>query len=213
MPADMQVRVPPPPVFYGPGGSVIPGSSALASATAPVRLPRPSWARSGYRRGRIAVRWRIAQKGVGMLRWSIASDDLATKAKRYVTRARGRTATSALLKLPAGRSHALRLTVTDRLQRDDRTDFGRVVVPIDDRSKARQARAAAWRKVRSGEAWMGTVLRGRRGARIRVKLAAGRAAVWSAGAPRPSSASARSGSGSGPDAAPCWGQSAAGRVP
>ncbi len=122
-------------MFYGPGGAIIPGSPALATATSPVRLTRPVAGVSGYRRGRIAVRWRIADQGVGLLRWTIASDDLTTKSKRYVTRARGTTATSASLKLPAGRVHALRFTATDRLQRDDRTDFGRVVVPVDDRAK------------------------------------------------------------------------------
>ncbi len=175
-PADMNVRTPPAPVFYGPGGAVIPGSSSLATATTPVRLSRPVAGTSGYRRGRIAVRWRIAQEGVGLLRWTIASDDLTTRSKRYVIRARGTTATSALLKLPAGRAHALRFTATDRLSREDVTGFGRVLVPVDDRSK-KVKRSGSWRKLRSRAAWLGTVLRGRRGARLRVGLAAGRPAL------------------------------------
>ena len=172
-PADMQLRVPPAPVFYGPGGRVLAESPTLATETARVRVTRPSAGTSGYRRGRIAVRWRIADPGVGLLRWAIASDDLTTKSKRWVTRARGTTATSALLALPAGRVHTLRFIATDRLQRDDATDFGRVVVPIDDRAKGVR-RAGPWRKLRSKGAWKGTALRGRAGARIRVKLAAGR---------------------------------------
>ena len=175
-PADMQLRTPPAPVFYGPGGSVIPGSPALASETSPVRLTRPVAGTSGYRRGRIAVRWRVLREGVGLLRWTISSDDLTTKTKRHVTRARGTTATSALLRLPAGRVHALRFTSTDRLQRDDVIEFGRVLVPIDDRARAVK-RSRGWRKLRSSKAWRGTLLRGRRGARIRVKLAAGRPAL------------------------------------
>ncbi len=175
-PADMEPRTPPAPVFYGPAGMVIPGSSLLAGETGPVRVTRPVAGRSGYRRGRIAVRWRIAQEGVGLLRWTIASDDLTTRSKRYVTRARGASATSVLLKLPAGRVHALRFTATDRLSREDVTDFGRVLVPIDDRSKSVRRRGP-WRKLRSSKAWRGTVLRGRRGARLKVRLRAGRPAL------------------------------------
>ncbi len=93
-----------------------------------------------------------------------------------MTRARGTTATSALLRLPAGRVHALRFTSTDRLQRDDVIEFGRVLVPIDDRARAVK-RSRGWRRLRSSKAWRGTLLRGRRGARIRVKLAAGRPAL------------------------------------
>lgn len=175
-PADFGIRTPPAPVFYGPSGSVIPNSPALARLLTPVRVTRPVAATSGYRRGRIAVRWRIAQEGVGLLRWTIASDDLTTRSKRFVTRARGASATSALLKLPAGRAHALRFTATDRLQRADATDFGRVLVPIDDRAKGVK-RSGPWRKLKSSSAWKGTILRGRRGARMRIKLPAGRTAL------------------------------------
>jgi hypothetical protein len=175
-PADRAVRTPPAPVFYGPGGAVLRDSPSLAATTAPVRVSRPSAGVSGYRRGRIAVRWRIVQQGVGLLRWAIASDDLTTRARRYVTRARGSRATSALLRLPAGRVYALRFTSTDRMLREDEVDFGRALVPIDDRAKAVK-RSRGWRKLRLEEAWKGTALRGRRGARLKVKLAAGRPAL------------------------------------
>lgn len=175
-PADMQTRVPPPPVFYGPGGRVIPNSPEVARTVTALRVSRPVAGRSAYRRGRIAVRWRVLEQGVGLLRWTISSDDLTTKAKRYVTRARATTGTSALLRLPAGRAHALRFTATDRLQRDHTSAVGRVLVPIDDRSKAVR-RSGPWRKARSSKAWLGTLLRGRRGARLKVRLAAGRPAL------------------------------------
>ena len=131
-----------------------------------------------------------------------------------MTRARGTTATSASLELPAGRVHALRFTATDRLLRDDATDFGRVVVPIDDRAKGVK-RGGPWRKVRSAKAWKGTLLRGRRGARIRVKLAGRPArAACCVGAARPPCGSASKAVRVRSRArAPCWGQSAAGRVP
>ena len=206
-PADMQVRTPPPPVFYGPGGRVIPDSPALSRTVAPLRVTRPVAGVSGYRRGRIAVRWRIADEGVGLLRWTIASDDLTTKPAQYVTRARGTTATSASLKLPAGRVYGLRFTATDRLQRDDSTDFGRVVVPVDDRS-AGVKRSGRWRKLRSSKAWKGTLLRGRPGARLKVKLPAGRPALVLGGRGGPPCASGPNGSASGA-AAPRWGRSAA----
>jgi hypothetical protein len=60
--------------------------------------------------------------------------------------------------------------------RQDTTDFGRVVVPVDERAKSVR-RAGPWRKLRSASAWKGTLLRGRRGARLRVRLAAGRPAL------------------------------------
>ncbi|HEX5910078.1 MAG TPA: hypothetical protein VFY44_06260 [Thermoleophilaceae bacterium] len=175
-PADAQVRVPPAPVFYGPGGAVLRDSPALAGTTAKVRITRPAAGTSGYRRGRIVVRWRVAEQGVGLLRWAVASDDLTSRSKRYVTRARGTSATSASLRLPAGRVHALRFTSTDRMLRQDTIDFGRVIVPVDERAKSVR-RTGPWRKLRSGKAWKGTLLRGRPGARIRVKLAAGRPAL------------------------------------
>jgi hypothetical protein len=179
-PADMSLRVAPAPVFYGPGGSVLADSPALAKSKAAVRLSRPRAGTSGRRRGRVVVSWKVLDAGVGLLRWSIASDDLTTRSHRWVTRARGRTATSASLRLPAGRVYALRFTSVDRLQRDDATSIGRVLVPIDDRSRT-LARRGSWRRVRSSTAWDGTLLRGRRGARLSVKLAAGRPALDVAG--------------------------------
>jgi hypothetical protein len=175
-PADMTVRQAPAPVFYGPGGSVLADSPALATSKAPVRLSKPRAGTSGKRRGRVVVRWRVLEAGVGLLRWTIASDDLTTRGHRYVTRARGSSATSATLRLPAGHVYALRFTSVDRLQRDDQTSIGRVLVPVDDRSHA-VSRRGPWRRVGSTKAWDGTLLRGRRGARLRVKLAAGRAAL------------------------------------
>jgi hypothetical protein len=175
-PADMTVRQAPAPVFYGPGGAVLPDSQALATSKAHVQLSRPRAGTSGYRRGRVVVRWRVLQAGVGLLRWTIASDDLSTRSHRYVTRARGSSATSATLRLPAGHVYALRFTSIDRLQRNDRMSIGRVLVPIDDRSR-RVSRRGRWARLRSATAWNGTLLRGRQGARLKVKLAAGRPAL------------------------------------
>jgi hypothetical protein len=175
-PADMAVRQAPAPVFYGPGGAVLADSLALATSKARVRLTPPRAGASGNRRGRVVVRWRVLQAGVGLLHWTIASDDLSTHARRYVARARGTRATSAALRLPAGRVHALRFTATDRLQRDDQTRIGRVLVPIDDRSH-KISRRGRWARLRSAAAWDGTLLRGRPGARLMVKLTAGRPAL------------------------------------
>jgi hypothetical protein len=74
----------------------------------------------------------------------------------------------------------LRFTSTDRLQRDDAASIGRVLVPIDDRSH-RISHHGRWARVRSAAAWDGTLLRGRRGASLKVKLAAGRPALDLAG--------------------------------
>ena len=175
-PADAQVRVPPTPVFYGPGGAVLRDSPSLAGTTAKVRIARPVAGTSGYRRGRIVVRWRVIDEGVGLLRWAIGADDLTSARKSYVTRARGTSATSASLRLPAGRAYALRFAATDRMQREDTIDLGRVIVPVDERAK-NVKRGGPWRKLRSAAAWKGTLLRGRRGARLRVRLPAGRTAL------------------------------------
>ncbi len=177
-----------------------------------MRITRPVAGTSGYRRGRIVVRWRVTEEGVGLLRWAIGADDLTSARKSYVTRARGTSATSASLRLPAGRAYALRFTATDRMLRQDTTDVGRVLVPVDERAKSVK-RAGPWRKLRSATAWKGTLLRGRRGARLRVRLPAGRTALLVRGRKRPPCASAPRPSGCVPAGAPYWGQGAVGRVP
>ena len=144
--------------------------------TTGVRVSRAVFPRTGYRRGLIVVDWRLTRTGVGMRSWKLASDDLSTRTRSYRTRARGSTATSSALRLPGGRAYALRLSWTDRLLRPGQAELGRVLVPIDDRAKAVK-RSGPWRKLRSSKAWKGTVLRGRRGARLRVRLAAGRPAL------------------------------------
>ncbi len=148
-----------------------------SAALTGVRVSRPVFSRSGDRRGLVRLRWRLTQQGVGMRSWVIASDDLSSSSKSFRTRARGSAATAATLRLPAGRMHALRFSWVDRLLRPGQVDFGRVLVPIDDRAKAVRRSRRGWRKRKSSKAWRGTVLRGRRGARIKVRLRAGRPAL------------------------------------
>lgn len=152
-----------------------------SAARAGVRVSRPTFRRTGDRLGLVRLSWRLTRVGVGIRSWSIVSDDLSTSASSFRFRDRGgSSATSASLRLPVGRVHALRFLWTDRLLRPGQADFGRVLVPIDDRSRSVRRRGA-WRKVRSASAWRGTLLRGRRGARLRVRLAPGRPALLARG--------------------------------
>lgn len=130
------------------------------------------------RRGRIAVRWRVLDAGAGVRGWTIEST-LAGRST-WTRRATGANAQSAALRLPAGRSHDLRFTLTDALERATTVALGRVVVPRDDRAVLRRG----WARVSDRGAWRGTVSRGERGATARVRLAAGRPLVLVRGARR-----------------------------
>lgn len=142
-------------------------------AQAGVQVSRARQLDSGYRRGLIRLDWRLLRPGVGIRSWRISSDDLSTRARLYRVRARGSGATTASLRLPRGRTYALKFDWTDGLLRSGRADFGRVIVPIDERSKSVH-RAGRWSAAKASTAWAGTLLRGRAGARLRVKLARGK---------------------------------------
>jgi Domain of unknown function (DUF4430) len=144
-PADDQVRVPPPVDFEEEpaepeqpgtgvpgtgteGAAAAGGSGAAQPDSAQVRLQLPRIDRSRVAQGMVRVSWRVLDPGVGVRRWTISSRALGRKGARYVTRARGTTATSALLRLPPG-PHQLRLTVIDALGRSSTATIGKVEVP------------------------------------------------------------------------------------
>jgi hypothetical protein len=82
------------------------------------------------RRGVANVRWRVLERGVGVRRWTIAARALGRRGARFTNRASGRSKTRAALKLPRGRTFALRLTVVDNSGRRTTRSLGRVRVPL-----------------------------------------------------------------------------------
>jgi hypothetical protein len=159
----------------------------------PLRVTAPWITTAGDRRGLIEVRWQIAGPGPGLRGWTLDSARAGTTT--WTRRAAGGAArsaaaavassagtarsaaaaeSSALLRLPAGRSYDLRFTATDVLGRVWTLAAGRVVVPLDDRSLGL---GRAWTRASSPTAWRGTLSYGARGASFSVRLAAGRPVV------------------------------------
>jgi len=140
LPADDQVRVPPPNEPEDPGEEEAkkdpPGGgqqSGGGGENPPAVGDRVVVALRGLDRSRLAdgivgVSWRVSDPGVGIARWTIASKALGRKG-RPVVRASGKTKTSARLRLPAGASYKLRITFTDVLGRSSSAALGRVKVP------------------------------------------------------------------------------------
>ena len=145
-PADAVVRIPPPPIpdeieeatkeEPQEGQPATAGSQGGASAQPlpaadprQIQLQAPRLDRSGIARGLVKVTWQVLDEGVGIARWIVASKKLARKGERWVSRARGRDRTTAAIRLPAGATHKLRLTVVDVLGRSSSMPIGRVRVP------------------------------------------------------------------------------------
>lgn len=160
LPDDDQARMPPPPVageaepaieepqpkdpsspVGGQPSAAAPNTGAGAQSSAiagQVRLQLPPLDRSRIGQGLVKVSWRVLDAGVGVRGWTIASKALGRRGARYVTRASGTDATSALLHLQPGVSYLLRLTVTDALGRSSATSLGKVRVPDSDAARARR---------------------------------------------------------------------------
>jgi len=177
-PVDVAVR--PPGTDPGPGGPrpptdqppTDPGDRATGGERP--RLSKP-WLLTGLApRGQFGLRWTVLEAGAGVRSWSVASRALGKPRCRWARRASGTGARlMARFRLPAGRTHALRLTVVDRRGNRAVTGAGRALAPLDDRSR-RLRYAGRWRSARDAGAWRRTVRRGRTGATVRVRLPAGR---------------------------------------
>jgi hypothetical protein len=154
-----------------PSGFAASSAPAGAAAGARVRLIAPRVVAAARRQGRVTVRWSVLDAGAGIGAWRIVAQEPGRSGARVA--ARGTTATSARLRLPAGRVWRLRLEVTDALGRTSAAMAGTVLVPVDDSARALRYRGA-WRRVRSASAWRGTLTRGRSGAWASFRLAAGR---------------------------------------
>jgi uncharacterized protein DUF4430 len=147
VPADDQVRIPPPPeegepeepgeeqppAGGGQGGGVGQGappaqSPSVADARA-VRLRLLPLDRSRLGGGVVKASWRILDPGPGVAKWSVSSLALGRKGARYVGRASGDAGGTATLRLPRGAAYRLRLTVTDVLGRAAVARLGTVRVP------------------------------------------------------------------------------------
>jgi uncharacterized protein DUF4430 len=144
------------------------------TAAGRVRVQSARFDGLGAARGLIGVRWRLIDGGAGVASWTISSKTLGQKGAKYVSRAHGTHATSALAKLAPGIAYELRLTVTDRLGRSTTSTIGNVLVPQDDRSNSSLRYAGSWRHVALARAWYGGVSEASAGATVSANLAAGR---------------------------------------
>lgn len=129
----------------------------------------------GASHGLVGVSWRILEAGPGLKSWTISSEPIGVSGARYMTRASGTgtTATSTLLKLPAGHVYELRATFTDADEHATSVQIGRVVVPLDDRWQGLRY-SSRWQRIKQAGAWLGTITRGVKGAQASARLAAGR---------------------------------------
>lgn len=145
LPADDQVRTPPPPDGEeggpdepgevppsggGPGGGG--GQAPVAPPPPPagqVRLQLSRLDRSRIAQGLVKVSWRVLDAGPGIEKWTVSSLTLGRQSARYVSRASGKSGSSATLHLPADATYRLRLTVTDNLGRSSTAALGKVQVP------------------------------------------------------------------------------------
>jgi hypothetical protein len=169
-----------PPVVKTPGNEMTnPGpqgaqgvlGSRTASAT---RVQTPVLDGLGAGQGLVGVSWRILEPGAGLSSWAVASQTVGVTGAGYVTRGTGSgSATSALVKLPAGAAYELQITFTDALGRSSTAQIGKVLVPFDDRWSGLHYHGR-WRRMKQAGAWLDTVSRGAAGAQVSVKLGAGR---------------------------------------
>jgi hypothetical protein len=184
-PADTAVReaapLPPDPVDPGtadsgatpikPGGGKAPAQLVGAPI---IELPR--FTTAGQKTGRVGVRWRILQPGVGVRRWRFAARPASKRSGAFTALASGTKGTTAQLKPGAGRTWTVQVTFTDKMGRNVSQTVGDVLVPLD-AGAATVRRNGSWSQVRDSRAWLGAVHRGRAGATLTARLAAGRPVV------------------------------------
>jgi hypothetical protein len=145
-PTDDAVRTPPPPEeeeeeekteeLPAPpaGGTSKAASPPVAGPPSRAEPPQihvrvPQLNRRRVSQGLVEVSWKVLGPGVGIAGWTIASLRIGRKEAHYVTRATGRNATEATLRLPPGATYRLRFTITDVLGRSAGTTIGKVEVP------------------------------------------------------------------------------------
>lgn len=143
--------------------------------TAPVRLSAPQLDGRGPS-GQVSLTWSVLEAGVGVRDWTVAARPLGVRGANWTQAASGTAgATQAQLRLSAGRSYAVRLSLTDALGRVTTAEAGSVLVPLDDRARALRF-SRGWRRRADAGAWLRSVTAGSRGATLRLRLGAGRPA-------------------------------------
>jgi hypothetical protein len=184
-PADTATReaapLPPDPVGPDTGGTgatpTTPGGGkAPAQLVGAPIIELPRFTTAGRKVGRVGVRWRVLQPGVGVRRWRFAARPASRRSGAFAALATGTKGSSAQLELGAGQTWTVRVTFTDKVGRDVSQTVGDVLVPLDAGARAMR-RAGAWSRVRDGRAWLGAVHRGRAGATLTARLKAGRPVV------------------------------------
>jgi hypothetical protein len=156
------------------GGGRQQGGTGPAQGAPVIELPR--FTTAGSRAGRIALRWRILQAGVGIKSWSLSSRATGARSGPWTVRAHGTRGTSAKLALPAGRTWTIRAAFTDKVGRRVSETVGDVLVPLDAGAEAVR-RSGHWTRVKDAKAWLGAVHRGHAGAKLSAKLGAGQVVV------------------------------------
>lgn len=119
---------------FGDCGEVAPTVAPAPSPQPPPPLAVPRAAnfrldRGKLAQGRVGVSWSVPDPGAGVARWRVCSRTLGRKNAPWVSRASGTKGTAANVRLPAGASYRLRLTLVDPLGRESNTSLGKVTVP------------------------------------------------------------------------------------
>lgn len=158
-------------------------AAAKAGGLAPSSPPAPSpsigvtrvefpTARLDWSDGALDVGWNVMEGTIG--RWTIEVKPLTGGHGTYTPRASGTSGSSTVLKLTAGLTYELRMTITDGFGRSGATRIGKVFLPADDRWRGLSFRGA-WRHSSLDGAWQGTVTVGGAGGRASARLGAGHA--------------------------------------
>ena len=157
---------PPPSRQAPPTGSA--GTSATSQAP---RLGRPQLVLDAAR-GRVTAAWTVLDAGPGVRDWSILTQQAGLRGARWVARTGGGPdATHARVPLPAGVGSRVRLRMRDTAGHVVTLALGSAFVPRDDRTLTT---GRGWTRAHDGGAWLGTVTRGRPGATLTTRFAAGR---------------------------------------
>lgn len=144
LPAEDQVRTPPPPVDgeeeeqpeepqpKGPdpsdplsGGEQPPPPALGDRVSVSLKALDKSRAASGL----VGVGWTVVDAGVGIGKWTISSKTLGRKGASFLTRASGQAKTSARVRLPRGKAYKLRISFVDLLGRGSSAVLGTVWIP------------------------------------------------------------------------------------
>jgi hypothetical protein len=127
----------------------------------------------GAAQGLVGVSWQIPEPGIGLSSWTISSRRIGARGAAYIAEATGSgSATSALLRLPAGAAYELQISFTDALGRVSTMQIGETLVPYGVHWSGLRYRGH-WRQMKQAGAWLGSVNRAGAGAQVSATLGAG----------------------------------------